>query len=59
LTGIPEKMPRVKAVLLFNSVGHNFPTYVIDSSPESLAAFRAVVADKLYQAGAPSQPLRY
>jgi hypothetical protein len=59
LKGIPEKMPRVKAVVLFNSVGHNFPTYVIDSSPESLAAFRAVAANTLYQAGAPSQPLKY
>ncbi len=59
LNAIPQKTPRVKAVVLFNSVGHNFPSYVIDSSPESLAAFRAVAASPLYQAPAPAQPLLY
>jgi hypothetical protein len=59
LNTLPQKMPRVKAVVLFNSVGHNFPTYVIDSSPESLAAFRAVAASPLYQAPAPPKPLKY
>ena len=59
LHSIPQAMPRVKAVVLFNSTGHNFPTYLIDSSPESLAAFRAVVANPLYQAAAPSQPLKF
>jgi len=59
LSVIPAKMPRVKAVVLFNSVGHSFPTYVVDSSPESLAAFREVAANPLYQAAAASQPLRF
>ena len=59
LHGIPEKMPRVRAVVLFNSVGHNFPTYVVDSSPESLAAFRAIAAEPLYHPAAPSKPLMY
>ena len=49
----------MRAVVLFNSVGHNFPTYVIDSSPESLAAFRVVAANPLYQAAAPPAPLKY
>jgi len=59
ITAIPQKTPRVKAVVLFNSVGHNFPSYVIDSSPETLAAFKAIAADKLYQAAAPDTPIKY
>ena len=54
---IPKKMPRIKAVVFFNSGGSKQADYQADSSPPALAAYQAVVANPLYQAPAPQQPL--
>lgn len=59
LNVIPSKMPRIKAVVFFNSGGHLAWNYHVDSSPASFEAYQAVIADPLYQACAPLDPLYY
>ncbi len=56
---IPKKMPRIKAVVFFNSGGNTQLNYHVDSSPETFAAYKAIVAHPLYQAPAPERPLLY
>jgi hypothetical protein len=58
LNVIPNQMPRVKAILYFNNAGHGY-TYRLDSSPQSFAAFKAVVASPLCQAVAPNRPFKF
>jgi hypothetical protein len=58
LRTIPQKMPRVKAVLYFDAPGQGF-TYPLHSSQASFEAFKQIVASPLYQASAPTQPLKY
>jgi beta-mannanase len=53
-----KQMPRIKAVLYFNSTGRGY-TYPLDSSAASFAAYESVVNSPLYQAAAPAQSLTY
>lgn len=50
LTAIPEKLPRVKAAVWFNSKDGSGRDFTIASSQNSLNAWRQVVASPLYQA---------
>jgi len=54
---IPKKMPRIKAVVFFNSGGHLTRNYHVNSSPASFAAYQSVITNPRYQAKAPDQPL--
>lgn len=58
LTAIPHNFPHIKAVLYFDSKGHNY-TYPLDSSPAALAAYNEVVSNPYYQAKAPTAPLAF
>jgi len=59
LEAIPNRMPRIKAVVFFNSGGHLVHNYHVDSSPASSAAYQAVITDRMYRAAAPLEPLWY
>jgi len=45
---VPNKMPRIKAVVFFNSGGHEPRNYQVDSSPAAFAAYEAVITNPLY-----------
>lgn len=53
LNDIPTRFPRVRAVLWFNENAPDATDWRIDTSPRSLAAYRAVATDPLYAAPAP------
>ncbi len=48
LSSIPQRMPRVRAVVWFDADKPRQADWTIDSSPASLAAYRSVVASSLY-----------
>jgi beta-mannanase len=51
LTTIPQDFPRIRAVVVFESINEH--DWRVDSSPASLAAFKAVVASPLYGGSVP------
>ena len=57
--GIPEKMPRIRAVVFFNSPGNPTKgyTYKFDSSPQSFKAIQAIFADPKFRATLPAKRL--
>ena len=61
LDTIPNKMPRIKAVVLFNSRGHPAPnrTYLINTQPESFAIIKRLFQNPLCAGTMPEQPLKY
>ena len=61
LDTIPKKMPRIKAVVLFNSRGHPAPnrTYLINTQPESFAIIKRVFQNPACCGTMPDQPLKY
>jgi len=58
---IPQKMPRIKAVVLFNSKGHPAPgrTYLLATQPESFAIIKRLFQNPLCLGTMPEQPLKY
>ena len=56
---IPNKMPRVKMVVFFNSGGHQVRNYQVDSSQASFDAYQAVIGNPIYRHAAPLEPLFY
>jgi hypothetical protein len=65
LKELPKSMPRIKAVVLFNSAGNvNVTTafgrsYMLDTTPESLAAVQDMFRSPLYQGTIPEKPMMY
>ncbi len=65
LKELPQSMPRIKAVVLFNSPGNvNVTTglgrsYMFDTTPQSLAAVQALFRSPIYQGTIPDKPMMY
>ena len=65
LKDLPKSMPRVKAVVLFNSPGNVKVTqmfgrsYMFNTSPQSFAAVQELFRSPIYQGTIPDRPMLY
>ena len=65
LRDLPKSMPRIKAVVLFNSPGNVKVTqifgrsYMFNTSPQSFAAVQELFRSPIYQGTIPDKPMRY